>query len=93
MKKEEYIERKKSLQQQLQELAEEYIKTNITLPVGTKVRVTQQDGKRVRVGVVKDNIIVGDSVLPFVMQLTNAGEESLRRIVVGENDGIEILEE
>lgn len=90
MKKEEYIEKSNALQQQLRELQEEYIKTNITYPIGTKLRVTDSRGKT-RTGVVTDNIVDYDEVVPYVKQLTNSGEVSMRRIVVYPGDLIEII--
>ena len=92
MKKEDYIERKKSLQQQQQELDEEYIKTNITYPVGTKVRVTDHRGKS-RIGKVTNNIIYDNTVVPYVNMITNFGEVSLRRIFVYPGDTVDYIEE
>lgn len=92
MKKEDYIERKKSLQQQQQELDEEYIKTNITYPIGTKVRVTDHRGKS-RIGKVTNNIIYDNTVVPYVNMITNSGEVSSRRIFVYPGDNVESIEE
>lgn len=92
MKKEDYIERKKSLHQQLQELDKEYIKTNITYPVGTKVRVTDHHGKS-RIGKVTDNIIYDNNVVPYVNMITNSGEVSSRRIFVYTCDKVESIDE
>ena len=92
MKKEDYIERKKSLQQQQQELDEEYIKTNITYPVGTKVRVTDHRGKS-RIGKVTNNIIYDNNVVPYVNMITNSGEVSSRRIFVYPGDKVESIDE
>ncbi len=92
MKKEDYIERKKSLQQQQQELDEEYIKTNITYPVGTKVRVTDHRGKS-RIGKVTNNIIYDNTVVPYVNMITNSGEVSSRRIFVYPGDKVESIDE
>lgn len=92
MKKEDYIERKKSLQQQQQELDEEYIKTNITYPVGTKVRVTDHRGKS-RIGKVTNNIIYDNTVVPYVNMITNSGEVCSRRIFVYSGDKVESIEE
>lgn len=92
MKKEDYIERKKSLQQQQQELDEEYIKTNITYPVGTKVRVTDHRGKS-RIGKVTNNIIYDNNVVPYVNMINNSGEVSSRRIFVYPGDKVESIDE
>lgn len=92
MKKEEYIERKNTLLQQLRELDEEYIKTNITYPVGTKLRVTDSRGKA-RIGVVTDNIVDYNEVVPYVKQVTVSGDVSMRRIVVYSGDKIEPINE
>lgn len=92
MEKEDYIECKKSLQQQQQELDEEYIKTNITYPVGTKVRVTDYRGKS-RIGKVTNNIIYDNNVLPYVNMITNSGEVSSRRIFVYPGDKVESIDE
>jgi len=92
MKKEEYIEKSNALQQQLRELQEEYIKTNITYPVGTKVKVINNKGKT-RIGVVTNNIIENNNVVPYVNMITQAGEVSKRRIVVWTADRIETIEE
>ena len=90
MNKEEFVQKRNALSQQLQELADEYIRTNITYPVGTKVKVTGSNGKS-RIGIVKDSIIRGSDVVPLVLQLTNDGKESMRRIVVYEGDTIEVV--
>lgn len=90
MKKEEYIEKSNALQQQLKELQEEYIKTNITYPVDTKVRVTDHRGKS-RIGKVTDNIIYNDNVVPYVNMITNSGEVSSRRIFVYPGDKVELI--
>lgn len=92
MKKEDYIERKKSLHQQQQELDEEYIKTNFTYYVGTKVRVTDHRGKS-RIGKVTDNIIYDNNVVPYVNMITNSGEVSSRRIFVYPGDKVESIDE
>lgn len=92
MKKEEYIEKSNALQQQLRELQEEYIKTNITYPVGTKVRVISGKGKA-RIGVVTNNIIENNCVVPYVNMVTQAGEVSKRRILVWSADKIEVIKE
>ena len=91
MDKQEFVERRNALSKQMNDLAEEYIKTNIPFPVGTKVKVTGENGKS-RIGIVKDSIISGSDVVPLVMQITNDGRESLRRIVVYEGDKVETIE-
>jgi len=90
MNKNDFIEKKKDLLKQMDELKQEYIKTNITYPIGTKLRVTDSRGKT-RTGVVTDNIVDYDEVVPYVKQLTNSGEVSMRRIVVYPKDTIEII--
>lgn len=92
MNKEEFIERKKALRKQMDELEKEYINTNITYPVGTKLRVTDSRGKT-RIGVVTSNIIDFDEVVPYVKQITLSGEVSMRRIVVYPKDKIEVINE
>lgn len=92
MNKEVFIERKKALRQQMDELEKEYIKTNITYPAGTKLRVTDSRGKT-RIGVVTGNIIDFDEVVPYVKQITLSGEVSMRRIVVYPKDKIEVINE
>lgn len=92
MNKEEFIERKQALRKQMDELEKEYINTNITYPVGTKLRVTDSRGKT-RIGVVTGNIIDFDEVVPYVKQITLSGEVSMRRIVVYPNDKIEVINE
>lgn len=92
MNKEEFIERKKALRKQMDELEKEYINTNITYPVGTKVRVTHSSCKS-RIGVVSGNIIDFDEVVPYVKQITLSGEVSMRRIVVYPKDKIEVINE
>lgn len=90
MNKNDFIEKKKDLLKKMDELKQEYIKTNITYPIGTKLRVTDSRGKT-RTGVVTDNIVDYDEVVPYVKQLTNSGEVSMRRIVVYPGDLIEII--
>lgn len=92
MNKEEFIERKQALRKQMDELEKEYINTNITYPVGTKLRVTDSRGKT-RIGVVTGNIIDFDEVVPYVKQITLSGEVSMRRIVVYPKDKIEVINE
>lgn len=92
MNKEEFIERKKALRKQMDELKKEYINTNITYPIGTKVRVTHSSCKS-RIGVVSGNIIDFDDVVPYVKQITTSGEVSMRRIVVYSGDKIDPINE
>lgn len=92
MNKEEFVSQRNALREQLNELEKEYIRTNVPYPVGTKIVVTGNNGKS-RIGIVKDSIISGDNVVPLVMQLTNEGKESLRRIVVYPGDDIKIVKE
>ena len=70
-----------SLRKKIARLNKEYIESNIKFPVGTKVKVTNSDGKE-RIGVVTSHYIDGYDVVPYVMQLTNNGEVSKRRIIV-----------
>lgn len=90
MEKEQFIERRNALNQQLKQLCNEYIETNIKYHDGMMVKVTNSTGKS-RFGVVRGNIIVDDIVLPYVMQLTKDGEISRRRIVVNAEDTVEII--
>lgn len=95
MTKEEFIERREVFRQQFAALCNEYIETNTIYPVGSKVEVTNPNGKRygkVRVGIVKDTIIHNDYVQPLVFQLTADGTETRRRIVVDENVQVRVLE-
>ena len=70
-----------SLRKKIARLNKEYIESNIKFPVGTKVKVTNSDGKE-RIGVVTSHYIDGYDVVPYVIQLTNNGEVSKRRIIV-----------
>lgn len=88
MDKTEFIRRYGELKQQINLLKKEYIESNITFPVGTKVKVTTSEGKS-RVGIVTDTIVDVYDVVPYVMQLTNNGEVSKRRIIVYPDDTVE----
>lgn len=92
MDKKEYIERRNAINKQLTELNTEYVNTNIAYPVGTKVKVTDSRGKS-RIGIVTDNIINDNVVVPYVKQITNSGEVSMRRIVVYQSDKVEVISE
>ena len=81
MNKTTYTEMVESLRKKIARLNKEYIESNIKFPVGTKVKVTNSDGKE-RIGVVTSHYIDGYDVVPYVMQLTNNGEVSKRRIIV-----------
>lgn len=81
MNKSAYTEMVESLRKKIARLNKEYIESNIKFPVGTKVKVTNSDGKE-RIGVVTSHYIDGYDVVPYVMQLTNNGEVSKRRIIV-----------
>ena len=81
MNKATYTEMVESLRKKIARLNKEYIESNIKFPVGTKVKVTNSDGKE-RIGVVTSHYIDGYDVVPYVMQLTNNGEVSKRRIIV-----------
>ena len=88
MDKTEFTKRYNDLKGQITQLKKEYIESNITFPVGTKVKVTNSDGKE-RIGVVTNHYIDGYDVVPYVMQLTNNGEVSKRRIIVHSDDIVE----
>lgn len=81
MNKSTYTEMVENLRKKIAKLNKEYIETNIKFPVGTKVKVTNSDGKE-RIGVVTNHYIEGYDVVPYVKQLTNNGEVSKRRIIV-----------
>lgn len=88
MKKEEFIQRYTELNKQVEQLKKEYIQSNTSFPVGTKVKVISPNGKE-RIGVVVDNIVDIYDVRPYVMQLTVGELVSKRRIVVYSNDIVE----
>lgn len=77
-----------SLRKKIARLNKEYIESNIKFPVGTKVKVTNSDGKE-RIGVVTSHYIDGYDVVPYVMLLTKEGEVSKRRIIVYSGDIVE----
>ena len=94
MTKEEFLKRRDEIREQFSNLYNEYIETNIVYPVGTKVEVTNPNGKRyckVRVGIVKDNIVHEDDVRPLVYQIANDGTETKRRIIVDATSEVKIL--
>ncbi len=88
MDKTEFIRRYGELKQQINLLKKEYIESNITFPVGTKVKVTTSEGKS-RVGIVTDTIVDVYDVVPYVMQLSKDGEQTRRRIIVYPGDTVE----
>lgn len=88
MDKTEFTKRYNDLRGQIAQLKKEYVDSNTTFPVGTKVRVTPPNGKA-RVGVVTDNIVDVYDVRPYVMQLTKEGDVSKRRIIVYSDDIVE----
>lgn len=88
MDKTEFTKRYNDLKSQIAQLKKEYIESNISFPVGTKVKVTSPNGKA-RIGVVTDNIVDDYDVRPYVMLLTKEGEVSKRRIIVYSDDIVE----
>ncbi len=92
MNKNEYMEKIADLREKEAQLNKDYIESNKQYTPGTKVKVTGSNGKS-RIGIVKDNIVstINNEVVPMVMQLTNDGIESLRRIVIYPDDTIEVI--
>lgn len=92
MNKNEYMEKIADLREKEAQLNKDYIESNKQYTPGTKVKVTGSNGKSC-IGIVKDNIVstINKEVVPMVMQLTNDGIESLRRIVIYPDDTIEVI--
>lgn len=90
MKKEEYIEKRNSLDEQMKALRTEYIETNIKYPIGTRVRVTERNGK-FRDGEVTGQTIDYDNVVPVIYQIKKDGTLAKRRILVFPSSTIETL--
>ena len=92
MNKNEYMEKISDLREKEAQLNKDYIESNKQYTPGTKVKVTGSSGKS-RIGIVKYNIVstINKEVVPMVMQLTNDGIESLRRIVIYPDDTIEVI--
>ena len=94
MTKEEFLKRREEIRAQFYNLYNEYIETNITYPVGTKVEVTNPNGKghgKVRVGIVKENIVYEDDVRPLVFQIAQDGSVTKRRIIVDAKVEVKVL--
>lgn len=94
MTKQEFLERRDEIREQFSKLYNEYIETNIVYPVGTKIEVTNPNGKRygkVRIGIVKDNIVYEDDVRPLVYQIAQDGSETKRRIIVDATSEVKVL--
>lgn len=90
MNKEEFKCKMEVLREKIAQLKKEYVETNIKYPNGTRVKVTDYRGKS-RIGVVKDTIVECDEAVPYIVMITKAGEESLRRVCVYPGDTIEVI--
>lgn len=92
MDKQEFIEKRSQLSNQMKELEVSYINANAPYPVGTRVKVTGSNGKS-RIGIVKGSTIssFNEDVVPILKQETNDGKESMRSILVYPEDKIETL--
>lgn len=91
MKKEEFLQKMKALREQKIQFEKEYIDANIVYPVGTKLKITGENGK-VRFGIVKFHVVEYDDVVPFVNLIMKDGNESQRRIHIDELDKVEVVD-
>lgn len=90
MNKEEFKCKITALREEIAHLKSEYVETNTEYPNGTRVKVTDNRGKS-RIGVVKFTIVEGFDAVPYIVMITKAGEESVRRICVYPGDTIEVI--
>ena len=91
MTKQEFLEKVAALRAQRLQYEKEYAESNITYPVGTKLKVTNSKDKT-RFGIVKGQLIEYDEVVPYVTLIMKNGDLSDRRVVIGENDKVEIVD-
>ena len=90
MTKEEFVKKVNALREQKLQIEKEYIESNIKYPVGTKIKVTSKG--KIRLGIVKYNIVEYDMVVPYVNMIMKDGEESQRRIRIYPGDEVEVVE-
>jgi len=100
MDKEEYIQKKNSLMSAINELTEEYVKSNSRIPNGTKVKITQMCSNVVpeKVYAVHYGYLVGyhcefDEVRPIIKKLKKDGTPSMVNLWFSgiNNSKIEVL--
>ena len=92
MNRTEYITKREALQKQLADLKDEYVRTNSTLPNGTKVKVTNSLGE-VSYGMVLGYKFEWDEVHPIVAKLKKDGTpHAIARIYVGTRTKVEVVE-
>ena len=90
MNKEEFVKKCKALREQKLQIEKEYIASNTKYPEGTRLKVTSAG--KVRIGIVKFNVVEYDEVVPYVNMIMKNGEESQRRIRIYPSDDVEVIE-
>ena len=99
MDKKEYLEKSEALYQQIEDLNQEYIKSNSKLPNGTKVKVHHKYyGANCPTGYDEYGIVLGykisfDEVIPIVAKMKKDGTpHSTARLYVGSGSNVEICD-
>lgn len=90
MTKEEFVKKVNALREQKLQIEKEYIESNTTYPVGTKLKVTSKG--KTRICIVKYNVVEYDNVVPFANMIMKDGEESQRRVRIYPGDEVEVIE-
>ena len=90
MNKEEFVKKVNALRAQKLQYEKEYIATNSKYPEGTKLKVTSAG--KTRFGIVKFNLVEYDEVVPWVAMIMRNGDESQRRVCIGPDDQVEVVE-
>jgi predicted nucleic acid-binding Zn finger protein len=92
MNKEEYVTKREALQKELADLKDEYVRTNSTLPNGTKVKVTNSLGET-SYGIVEGYECFCDDVIPIVAKMKKNGTKyATAHVYAGIMSKIEVVE-
>jgi len=96
MDKKEYLEKREALYQQMEDLKQEYIRSNSKFPNGTKVKIHYKHyGTNCRTGYDVYGIVIGheihfDEVIPIVAKMKKDGTaHAMARIYVSTTANIE----
>ena len=99
MDRKEYLEKSEALYQQIEDLNQEYIKSNSKLPNGTKVKVHYKHyGANYPTGYDEYGIVLGydicfDDVRPIVAKMKKDGTpHATARLYVGSGSNVEICD-
>lgn len=85
MEKEEFVKKKRELQDALYKLQEDYIKANSPIPNGTKVKITIVDWNEeesVTYGFIESYYLAFNEVYPSILAVKKDGKPSTKHVFI-----------